>query len=287
MNNLIISTEDSADLPKDIIEEYGIKICPMQYFVDGKEYDTENNHMPANEFYDNMRSGADVKTTQVNFEMARKFLKTLADTGKDVLHLSFSSGLSGTANNFFSAKREIESNYKNKIEVVDSLCASAGQGLWVLQVAKKAREPDMTFEKLVEYAENLRLKINHVFTVDDLKYLVKGGRVNKTSAYLANVLHIKPLMYVDNNGRLAVLQKVFSRKLTIKKIFEKMTENYDPYYGDVMICQADCLKDAESLAKMVVNHFGLKPIIVPLDYLIGCHSGPGTLSLFYVGNSRK
>ena len=287
MDNLIISTEDSADLPKDLIKEYGIKVCPMQYYVDGKEYDTETNHMPASEFYGKMKAGADVKTTQVNFETAWNYLKNLASAGKNILHLSFSGGLSGTVNNFFSAKRELENKYKNSIEVIDSLCASAGQGLWVLQVAKKAKEPDMTFEKLVEYAENLKLKINHVFTVDDLKYLVKGGRVNKTSAYFANVLHIKPLMYVDNNGKLAVLQKVFSRKLTIKKIFEKMTENYDPYYGDIMICQADCLKDAESLAKMIENYFGLKPIIVPLDYLIGCHSGPGTLSLFYVGNSRK
>ena len=287
MNNLIICTEDSADLPKDILEEYGIKVCAMKYFVDGKEYDTETNHMPANEFYGKMKSGADVKTTQVNIDIATKFLQELTKTGKDILHLGFSSGLSGTFDNFVSAKNEIQKNFSNKIEIVDSLCASAGQGLWVLEVAKKSQEPDMTFEKLVQFAKDLRLKINHIFTVDDLKYLVKGGRINKASAYLANVLHIKPLMYVNNEGKLAVLQKVFSRKLTIKKIFEKMVENYDPYFGDIMICQADCLKDAESLGKMVENHFGLKPIIVPLDYLIGCHSGPGTLSLFYVGIERK
>jgi len=287
MKNLIISTEDSADIPKDLLEEYNIKVCPMQYFVDEKEYDTETNHMPASEFYGKMRSGADVKTTQVNYIKATEFLKNLAETGNNVLHLSFSSGLSGTANNFALAQKELEKYYKNKIAVVDSLCASAGQGLWVLQVAKKAQEQNVTFEELVKFAEDLRLKINHVFTVDDLKYLVKGGRVNKTSAFIANVLHIKPLMYVDDDGKLAVLQKLFGRKLTIKKIFEKMVENYDPYYGDIMISQADCLKDAEMLSNMIEEHFGLKPIIVPLDYLIGCHSGPGTLALFYVGDKRK
>ena len=279
MKNLIISTEDSADIPKDLLEEFDIKVCPMQYFVDEKEYNTENNHMPASEFYGKMKTGADVKTTQVNYIQAVEFLKGLAQSGKHVLHLSFSSGLSGTANNFSLAKKELEKDFPNKIAVVDSLCASAGQGLWVLQVAKKAKE-DITFEQLVKYAEDLRLKINHVFTVDDLKYLVKGGRVNKTSAFFANVLHIKPLMYVDNNGKLAVLQKVFGRKMTIKKIFEKMVANYDPYYADIMISQADCLKDAEFLAKLIEEQYGIKPTIVPLDYLIGCHSGPGTLALF-------
>lgn len=286
MKNLIISTEDSADIPKDLLKEYGIKVCPMQYFVDEKEYDTESNHMLASEFYGKMRAGADVKTTQVNYAKAVDFLKNLAETGNNVLHLSFSSGLSGTANNFAMAQKELQQTYVGKVAVVDSLCASAGQGLWVIEVAKKAKE-DISFEELVKFAQDLRLKINHVFTVDDLKYLVKGGRVNKASAFFANVLHIKPLMYVDDDGKLAVLQKVFGRKMTIKKMFDKMVANYDPYYADIMISQADCLKDAEYLSKMIEQHFGLKPTIVPLDYLIGCHSGPGTLALFYVGDKRK
>lgn len=287
MKNLIISTEDSADLPKDILEEYNIKICPMNYYVDEKEYDTETNHMQATEFYGKMKAGADVKTTQVNYSKATEFLTNLAKTGNYVLHLSFSSGLSGTAGNFLLAAKELNEEYSNKIAVVDSLSAAGGQGLWVMEIAKKAQEENMTFEKLVKYAEDLKLRINHIFTVDDLKYLVKGGRVNKTSAYIANILHIKPLMYVDNDGKLAVLQKIFSRKLTIKKMFEKMVANYDTHFGDIVISQADCLKDAEALAKMIENHFGLKPMIVPLDYLIGCHSGPGTLALFYVGDERK
>ena len=287
MENLIISTEDSAELPKDILEEYGIEVCHMQYYVDGQEFDGKTNRLQASEFYGRMRAGADVKTSQVNYICALNFLTNLAKTGKQVLHLSFSSGLSGTCNNFMLAKKELEKDFSGKIEVVDSLCASGGHGLWVLEVAKKSKEEGMTLEKLAKYAEDLKLKINHVFTVDDLKYLVKGGRINKTSAFFANVLHIKPLMYVDNQGKLAVLQKVFGRKMTIKKMFDKMVENYDPYYGDIIISQADCIKEAQMLAGLIEHHFGLKPIIVPLSFIIGCHSGPGTLALFYVGDCRK
>ena len=233
-----------------------------------------------------MRKGADAKTTQVNQQKAYEFFDELMKQGKDILHLSFSSGLSGTHDNFLLASRDVNVKYKNKCYVVDTLCASAGQGLLVLLVAKKAIEDGITIQKLIAYAEEVRYKINHIFTVDDLKYLVKGGRVSKTSAIFANILHIKPLMRVNNDGKLEVTNKVFSRKLTIKRMFDKMTQNYDPYFADIFICEADCHEDAEFLAKMVEANYGLKPTIVPLDYFIGSHSGPGTLSLFYVGDKR-
>ena len=286
MDNLIISAEATCDLPQKILEEYGIKTSSVDYFVDEEEYNTQNNNIEEKEFFNKMRNGANVKTTQVNFQNAYDFLEALLKTGKDVLHLSFSSGLSGTCDNFVLASKELSSKYKNKCVIVDSLCASAGQGLFVLLVAKKAKEDGMTFEKLVHYAEELRYKINHIFTVDDLKYLVKGGRVSKTSATIANILRIKPLMKVDDYGKLVVTNKVFSRKLTIRKMFEIMKKNYDPYFADIFICEADCNEDAKYLSKLVENNYGLTPTIVPLDYFIGSHSGPGTLALFYVGDKR-
>lgn len=286
MKNLIISAEATSDLPKEIIEKYGIEIAPVDYFVDGKEYNTKTNHMEEKEFYEKMKNGADVKTSQVNFENAKDFLQNLLSTGKDVLHISFSSGLSGTSNNFKLACEELSKGYQNKCAVVDSLCASAGQGLLVLLVAKKAEQDDVTFEQLVKYAEDIKLRINHIFTVDDLKYLIKGGRISKTSAYLANILHIKPLMKMDDEGKLTVTQKVFSRKITIKKMFEKMLSNYDTHYGDIFICEANCLNDANALSEYIFEGFGINTTIVPLDYFIGSHSGPGTLSLFYVGDKR-
>lgn|SRR5574344_1638069 len=286
MENLIISTEATSDLPKEIIEKYGIEVASVDYFVDGKEYNTATNHMPEKEFYGKMRSGADVKTTQINYENAVEFLEPLYKTGKNILHLSFSSGLSGTVNNFKSAVQELNNKYQNKCIVVDTLCASVGQGLLVTIVAEASQEKDMTFDRLVEYAENMKLRINHIFTVDDLKYLVKGGRVSKGSAMIANILHIKPLMHMDDEGKLTVIQKVFSRKLTIKKMFDKMMSNYDPYFKDIFICEADCHEDANTLADYVEKGIGIRPIVVTLNYFIGSHSGPGTMSLFYVGDKR-
>lgn len=286
MNNLIISAEATCDLTEDIIKEYDIKIAPTEYIIDGYNYNTQTNHVSAKDFYGEMRKGADTKTTQVNYQNAYDFLESLLKTKKDVLHICFSSGLSGTFNNYQLASQELNKKYQNKCTVIDSLCASAGQGLLVLLTAKKAREKDMTLQKLIEYVNDIKMKINHIFTVDNLKYLVKGGRVGKASAKMASILHIKPLMNVDNFGKLNVTNRIFSRRLTIKKMLEKMMANYDPYFADIFICEADCKQDAETLAKMVKNHYGLQPTVVPLDYFIGCHSGPGTLALFYVGDKR-
>ena len=286
MDNLIITTEETCDLPKHILEQYNIKVCSVDFYVDGYEYNSESNTFTQKEFFEKMRKGADVKTTQVNQKSAYDFLQSSLQSGKDVLHLSFSSGLSGTYNSFKYAAAELNKIYNNKCYVLDSLCASAGEGLFVLLVAKKSMEEGMTIEKLIEYASSIRYRINHIFTVDDLKYLVKGGRVTKTSAKLAGLLHIKPLMHVDDEGKLVAIGKVFGRKLVIKKMFEKMTENYDPYFADIFICEADCEDDAKALAKLVKDYYGLTPEIVPLDYFIGSHSGPGTLALFYVGDKR-
>lgn len=286
MDNLIISTEATSDLPEELIKKYDIKVAPFEYFVDGYCYNTETNHMLAEDFYGRMKSGANVKTSQINYHHAKEFLNGLMKTGKDVLHICFSSGLSGTYENFERAAKELNQEYQNKCKVVDSLCASAGEGLLTLLVCQKAKSQEPSLTELANFAESIKLKINHIFTVDDLKYLVKGGRVSKGSAKLAGILHIKPLMNVDNNGKLAVTNKIFSRKLAIKKIFEKMQQNYDLNFADVLICQADCKHDAYSLAQMIKNKFSVTSIIVPLDYLIGCHSGPGTLSVFYVGDKR-
>lgn len=286
MNNLIISAESTCDLTEEIIKKYNIKIAPTEYFVDGYSYNTQTNHLQAKELYGKMRKGADTKTTQVNYQNAYNFLEGLLKTKKDVLHISFSSGLSGTFENFKLASEELNKKYDNKCIVIDSLCASAGQGLLVMLTAKKAKEKDITLHNLLEYVNDLKLKINHIFTVDDLKYLVKGGRVGKASAKMASILHIKPLMNVDIYGKLNVTNKVFSRKITIKKMFEKMMANYDLHFADIFICEADCKKDADTLAEMIKKHYGIESIIVPLDYLIGCHSGPGTLALFYVGDKR-
>lgn len=286
MNNLIISTEATSDLPQEILDKYNIKVNSVNYFVDGKPYNSKTNHMSEQDFYGSMRNGSDTKTTQVNQTEAFEHLKALMDTGKDVLHIGFSSGLSGTFNNFKLAAEELNKTHQNKCYVVDSLCASAGQGLLVMLVCKKAQKENLSAPQIAQYAEEVKLRINHIFTVDDLKYLAKGGRISKASAKIANILRIKPILKMDNEGKLVVTNKVFGRKLAINKLFDKMKTNYDPYFSDILICEADCKSDADYLAQLIKNNFGVAPIIVPLDYFIGSHSGPGTISVFYVGDNR-
>ena len=286
MNNILISTEASSDLTKDLIKKYNIKITHFEYFVNEQMFNTGTNDMPSQKFYESMKNGADVKTTQINFYEAKNYLENLLKTGKNVLHICFSSGLSGTYENFVKASIELNSIYTNKCKIVDSLCAAGGEGLLTILACKKIEENEISLENLADYINEITLKLNHIFTVDDLKYLVKGGRVSKTSAFIANFLRIKPMLNVDNYGKLAVAGKVFGRKMAIKKIFDTMQKNYDKNYKDVFISNAGCLEDAKTLANMIKFKFNIDAQILPLSYIIGCHSGPGTLALFYIGDKR-
>ncbi len=285
MEKIIITTEETCNLSKELLDKYNIKKCDVTFWVDGVEHNSKTTDMTPQEFYGNMRNGSDVKTSQVNLQEAKDFLEPYFQQGYRILHIGFSSGLSGTYNNFKLAMSELNEKYNAHNVVIDSLCASIGQGLLVIEVAKKL-EYGMAYEKLVEYAENMKWNINHIFTLDDLKYLVKGGRISKTSATIANVLNIKPVLHTDNNGKLVSIGKVFGRQLALKNLVEKMAINYNPQFKDVFICEADCNSDAIKLADMVEKRFGIRPIILPLTYFIGCHSGPGTISLFYVGDKR-
>jgi DegV family protein with EDD domain len=286
MENLIISADASSDLTGELINQYNISIAPFEYYVNAYSYNTKTNKMTAKQFYDNMKNGADVKTSQINYQEAKGYIEKLLKTGKDVFHICFSSGLSGTYDNFERASKELSNQYSNKCIVIDSLCAAAGGALLAVLVAKKVMNEKIDLEELEKYANELKYRINHIFTVDDLKYLVKGGRVSKGSAMIANILHIKPILNVDNNGKLAVTNKIFSRKLAIKKIFDKMESNYDIQYKDILISHADSEKDAKTLKTMIEQKYDANITIVPLDFVIGCHSGPGTLALFYVGDKR-
>ena len=286
MEDLVITTEESHDLSSKMIEQLGIKVCAVDYYVDGYEFNSQTNHVEPKEFYENMRKGADVKTTQVNQQNAHDFLESILKTGKTILHVSFSSGLSGTYQSFCYAAQDLNKKYPNKCFILDSLSVSGGQGLLLTLISKKAKEENMTIEKLFDYCNQIKCKINHIFTVDDLKYLVKGGRVSKASAKIAGLLHIKPLLKVDNDGKLVATGKVIGRRLAIKKLFETMIENYDPHFADIYISHADSEEDAKKLANMIFDYYGLTAQILPLDFFIGAHSGPGTLALFFVGEKR-
>lgn len=286
MNNIIISTDTASDLTKEIISKHNLNVVKFEYFVNGTSYKDDNADLTSQEFYNSMKNGADVKTSQINFFEAKEYLEKLLKTGKDVLHICFSGGLSGTYDNFAKAAEELNQKYQNKCIVIDSLCAAGGEGLLVLLAQEKIKNEETTLNDLVNYINELKMKLNHIFTVDDLKYLVKGGRVSKTSAFIANFLRIKPTLYVDNFGKLAVSGKVFGKKMAIRKLFDTMKKNYNKNYKEIIISHANCEEDARTLAAMIKEEFGGEAKILPLSFVIGCHSGPGTLALFYIGDKR-
>ncbi len=285
--DFIIATDSTCDLSKDMLREMGVHSCDLLYFVDDVEYGkNDSNQLEFHEFYEKMRKGARTTTSMINEDAARAFLSNLLKEGKDILYLAFDSALSGTYNNFLNIAKELNATAANKIVVVDSLCAAGGEGLFVTLVDEK-RKSGASFEETCEYAENLKQHIMHYFIVDDLKYLARGGRLSKGSAFVGNIINIKPVLHVDPIGRLVPYKKVFGRKKSIKALLEKIVERYNGESKTVYISHGDCYDDAKSLADSIKEKLGLEAKLIPLDYVIGSHSGPGTLALFFTGDDRS
>ncbi|MCH5160423.1 MAG: DegV family protein [Clostridiales bacterium] len=284
--NFILATDSTCDLSKDMVKSLDIAMCDLLYYVDDVEYGKdESTSLEFHEFYEKMRNGARTSTSMVNEDTARAFLTELLKEGKDILYLAFDSALSGTYDNFVKIAKELNETSSNKIAVVDSLCAAGGEGLYVTLVDEK-RKSGASFEETCKYAEEVRHRIMHYFIVDDLKYLARGGRLSKGSAFVGNIINIKPVLHVDPVGKLVPFKKVFGRKKSIKVLLEKMIERYNGESKHVYISHGDCYDEAKSLADAVKEKFDLDATLIPLDYVIGSHSGPGTLTLFFTGNDR-
>ena len=284
--NFIIATDSTCDLPKEMLREMGVESRDMLYYVNDEEYGKdEANQLEFHEFYEQMRNGAKTNTSMINEDTAHTFLSELLAEGKDILYLSFASALSGTYNNFVHVAEELNANSKHKIHVVDSKCASGGEGLFVTLVAEK-RKSGASFEETCEYAEHVRDHTIHYFVVDDLKYLARGGRLSKGSAFFGNMLNIKPVLHVDEDGRLIPIKKVIGRKKSLKALVDKMEERYNKESDIVYITHGDCYDDAKYVADEITAKFGMPVKILPLSYVIGSHSGPGTIALFFTGDSR-
>ncbi len=289
MRDFVLMTDNMADLPDDYLRENGVEEISLTYMLDGKTYSKENS-LPYPEFYNRMRSGSMPTTSQVNPEEAKeKFLKVL-EQGHDIVHIAFSSGLSGSCNSTRIAAEEIMEEYPEyKVRIVDSLCASLGQGLLVHK-AVQLKKQGMSMEEIVDWLENNKLHLCHVFTVDDLNHLYRGGRVSKTAAFIGTLANIKPMLHVDNQGRLIPLSKVRGRKKSINTLVTMMEDQMKSYRDQndvIFISHGDCLEDAEYLKKLIEEKFGIHDFLI--DYVgptIGAHSGPGTLALFFMGESR-
>ncbi len=288
MKDYIIFADSACDIPCNLLNDWGVKYCSLSLVFSGDEKEYQDHEIQAREFYNKMRAGAVPKTSAANMGKFCDAFEEIVKEGKDILYIAFSSGLSATCNFAREAAEEIMSQYEgSKIVVVDSLCASAGYGLLVkLMVDKKAS--GASIDELFDFAENTKMNIMHWFTVDDLKYLRAGGRISATTALVGGMLNIKPVMKVDENGKLVSVSKVRGRRAALKAIADMYDQTaVDKKGGIVFISHGDCIEDANALAQMLNEKNGVTvQLITNVGPVIGSHSGPGTLALFFLVNNR-
>lgn len=285
--NYRIITDSACDFPADLLSQLDIDIVPLTLLFRGKEWnDTTDEGLKT--IYDGLRSGDVATTAAINPDGWASYIEPVLASGKDVLVIAFSSGLSTTYQSAVIAAQELEEKYPNrKISVVDSLCASLGQGLFVWYACKN-RDAGMSLNELADWCENNKLNLCHWFTVDDLMYLKRGGRVSAATALLGTVLNIKPVLHVDNEGHLISVAKARGRKAAIEALAKKVAETALPGENDVMfISHGDCVEDANILANILKEKYDVKEVVIGyVGAVIGSHAGPGTLALFFLGSHR-
>ena len=289
MNTYVIMTDINADLPEEYIREHGLEVLSLSYMIDGETYD-RNHPLEVGEFYNRMRNGSMPTTSQVNPDQAKKAFTACLKQGKDVLYIAFSSALSGTYNSGRIAAEEIKEEGlfpDRKLVVLDSLSASLGQGLLVHK-AVQLKEAGKSLEETVSWVEENKLNLCHIFTVDDLFHLHRGGRVSKATAVLGTMINIKPILHVDEEGRLTPIGKVRGRRKSLSALADRMGEQIKGFENpEVFISHGDCLEDAEYVEKLVRERFGVENFVINhVGPTIGAHSGPGTMALFFMGNQR-
>lgn len=289
MRQFIITTDDNADLPESYTKENNIPVIPLYYSIDDKIYGGDTALSPE-DFYAKMREGKMPTTMAVNPEVAGKLFKSLADEGYDILHIAFSSALSSSYNGAAMAAREIcEENPEVQIKVVDSLSASLGQGLLVHKLCE-LKKAGKSFDEIYEWAEAHKCNVCHQFTVDDLFHLHRGGRVSKATAIVGTLINVKPVLHVDDEGRLISLNNVRGRKKALNALVDNMAKTVGSYADSndvIFISHGDCIADAQYVADKVKEKFGIEKFVINMvNPTIGAHSGPGTVALFYMGDQR-
>ena len=290
MSDFVILTDSSADLGEDLVSQMDIQVLPLSFTIRGQTYHNypDNREMDLKAFYTMLRQGEVATTAAVNVSQYTQALEPLLQEGKDVLILAFSSGLSATYNSSCVAVEELREKYpQRKLYTVDTLCASLGQGLLVWLAARE-RAKGKSIDEVRDWVVSHKLSICHQFTVDDLHFLKRGGRVSSTTAIVGSMLQIKPVLHVDNDGHLINISKARGRRASLKALVDKMEQTaIDPRDQTVFISHGDCLEDAELVANMIRDRFGVEKFY--LNYIgpvIGAHAGPGTVALFYVGVER-
>lgn len=286
-----IVTDSCCNLPEDVIDELHLCVLPLTFMVDDVQYQSylKGEKTDLKQFYTMMREGKVITTSLPNLNDIKNTFMSILDGGKDILYLAFSSGLSGTYNAICTLTDDLQTSYQDrKIIVIDSLAASLGQGLFVYLTCKEA-EKGGSIDEVAKWAQEKVKHVCHWFTVDDLMFLHRGGRVSKTSAIAGSLLNIKPVLHVDDEGHLILMSKAKGRKKSVQALVKQMSQTaIQPVEDQIIgISHGDCIEDANYLRELVEKTFGCKKFIINyIDPVIGAHSGPGTLALFFLGDHR-
>ena len=287
MSNYRIITDSCCDLPKEFIQQHNLAVVPLYLQWNGRSYQ-DGEGFDMKDLYAGLRAGQVITTAAVNPGQWTQYMEPVLKQGQDVLVLAFSSGLSTTYQSACIAASDLGIRYpQRKIRVIDTRCASLGQGLYVWYALKK-QEEGLELDALVTYLEELKPRLCHWFTVDDLMYLKRGGRVSAATALVGTMLQIKPVLHTDDEGHLINMGKARGRKASIEALCKKMEELGLPGENStVFICHGDCIEDANYLANLVRDRCGVKEVLIGYTgSVIGAHSGPGTLALFFLGKHR-
>ena len=290
MGTYRIVTDSTTDLTPELIQELDVQVIPLCYIMEGKTYHNipGGGEMTDREFYAKLRAGSMSTTTQVNSEEFLRVFTPLLEAGPDVLYIGFSSGLSGTYQSAALAREELKQRFPGRrLEVFDSRCASMGEGLLVYHAAKLQQAGKSLDEVLSWLKENV-LNLCHWFTVDDLNHLKRGGRVSTATALVGTMLGIKPVLHVDNEGHLIPVSKVRGRKQSLDALVRRMEDTaLDPAGQMVFISHGDCLEDARYVERQIREKLGVRQVELGfIGPVIGAHSGPGTVALFFLGKER-
>ena len=288
MREFIIVTDSTTDLPREYYEKKNVPVLSLSYIMDGVTY-RDGQGLSDKEFFDKIREGSMPTTSQINPEQAKEALEPYVKEGYDIIYLSFTSGLSGSYNSVRLAAEELMEDYEeSKIVVIDTLCASMGEGL-LLYKAVELKEQGRSMDEIVAWIEDNKLRICHDVTIDDLHHLHRGGRVSKTSAVIGSIIKIKPIIHVNEEGKLIVIGKERGRKRAMNALVDRMEVKSMGYLNDVaMIVHGDALEDAEYLKKQMEERFNINNVIINgIGSVIGSHTGPGVIAIFYMGDRSK
>ena len=290
MRDFVIMTDSCCDMTAQMAEELELKVLPLSLLMGQDTYRNwlDGREIGFHDFYERIRAGATATTSAISVGDFEEAMRPILQEGRDILYLAFSSGLSTTCHSAVMAANELQEKYpERKIYVVDTLSASLGEGLLVWYACKK-RDEGLSLEALRDWVTEMRFHLCHWFTVDDLMYLKRGGRISATTAIVGTMLGIKPVLHMDDEGHLISMSKARGRKASIEALAAKMGELGKDYDNStVFICHGDCIDDARYLEKIVREKYGAKNVVIGYTgAVIGSHSGPGTLALFFLGKNR-